>query len=249
MRKPIIAGNWKMNKTTAEAVALAKELSSLVSDAKDVEVVVCPAFTVLAAVKEAIAGTNVKLGAQNIHWEAKGAYTGEISPGMLKDIGAEYTLIGHSERRQYFGETDEGVNKRTKTALANGIVPIVCVGESLEEREAGITEKIVGGQVVAGLDGLTAEQVAGLVIAYEPVWAIGTGRTASSDDANAVCTFIRKTIADKFGADAAAKVRIQYGGSVKADNIADLMSKSDIDGALVGGAALDAAGFSKIVKF
>ncbi|KAF1854231.1 hypothetical protein Lal_00014077 [Lupinus albus] len=165
---------------------------------------------------------------------------------MLKDVGAEYTLIGHSERRQYFGETDEGVNKRTKAALANGIVPIVCVGESLEEREAGITEKS-GWR--PGLDGLTGEQVAGLVIAYEPVWAIGTGRTASSDDANAVCTFIRKTVAEKFGADSAAKVRIQYGGSVKADNIAELMAKSDIDGALVGGAALDAAGFSKIVKF
>lgn len=249
MRKPIIAGNWKMNKTTAEGVALAKELSALVSDAKDVDIVVCPVFTILASVKEALAGTNIKLGAQNIHWEAKGAFTGEISPAMLKDVGAEYTLIGHSERRQYFGETDEGVNKRTKAALANGIVPIVCVGESLEEREAGITEKVVGGQVVAGLDGLTGEQVAGLVIAYEPVWAIGTGRTASSDDANAVCTFIRKTVAEKFGADSAAKVRIQYGGSVKADNIAELMAKSDIDGALVGGAALDAAGFSKIVKF
>lgn len=249
MRKPIIAGNWKMNKTTADGIQLAKDLAALVSDAKDVDIVVCPVFTILASVKEALAGTNISVGAQNIHWEAKGAFTGEISADMLKDVGATYTLVGHSERRQYFGETDETVNKRTKAALAAGIVPIVCVGESLEEREGNITEKVVGGQVIAGLEGLTAEQVAGLVIAYEPVWAIGTGRTASSDDANAVCAFVRKTVAEKFGADTAAKVRIQYGGSVKADNIAELMAKSDIDGALVGGAALDAAGFSKIVKF
>ncbi|MEG6584914.1 triose-phosphate isomerase [Dendrosporobacter sp. 1207_IL3150] len=249
MRKPIIAGNWKMHKTVVEAVSLAQELAKLTADAKDVDIVVCPTFTSLFVVKEALNGTNVKLGAQNMHWEKQGAFTGEISPGMLNDAGCQYVIIGHSERRQYFAETDETVNNKLKAALANGLIPIMCCGESLEQREAGTTEAIVGAQVEAGLAGLTAEQVAGLVIAYEPIWAIGTGRTASSDDANAVCAFVRRTVAKLFGQDAADQVRVQYGGSVKADNIAELMAKSDIDGALVGGASLDAAGFSKIVKF
>lgn len=228
---------------------MVKELAALVSDVKDREVVICAPFTALFALKEAAKGTNVAIGAQNMHWEAKGAFTGEVSADMLKDAGCKYVIIGHSERRQYFAETDETVNKKTKAALASGLIPIVCVGETLEERESGVMEKIVGSQVKAGLAGLTAAEVSGLVIAYEPIWAIGTGKTASSDDANAVCAFIRKTIVEVFGSEAAEKVRIQYGGSVKANNAAELMGKSDIDGALVGGASLEAAGFSQIVKF
>ena len=249
MRKPIIAGNWKMHKTIGESLVLIRELGSLVADVKNTEIVVCPVFTALPAAAAALADSNIRLGAQNMHWEDKGAFTGEIAPVMLKDIGCQYVIIGHSERRQYFAETNDTVNKKVKAALARDLVPIMCVGESLEQREAGSTEAIVGSQVTAGLSGLTAEQVAGMVIAYEPIWAIGTGKTASADDANAVCTFIRKTVAGIFGSDSAAKIRIQYGGSVKADNISELMAKSDIDGALVGGASLDAAGFSKIVKF
>lgn len=249
MRKPILAGNWKMHKTVAEAVALAQELGKLTADAKEVDIVVCPTFTSLFVVREALSGTNIKLGAQNMHWEKQGAFTGEISPGMLKDVGCQYVIIGHSERRQYFAETDQTVNHKLKAAFANEITPIFCVGETLEQRESGTTEAVVCEQVRAGLAGLSAEQVASMVIAYEPIWAIGTGRTASAEDANAVCRFIRITVAKLFGQESADKVRIQYGGSVKADNIAELMAKSDIDGALVGGAALDAVGFSKIVKF
>jgi triosephosphate isomerase len=249
MRKPILAGNWKMHKTVTEAVALAQELGKLTADAKEVDIVVCPTFTSLFVVREALSGTNIKLGAQNMHWEKQGAFTGEISPGMLKDVGCQYVIIGHSERRQYFAETDQTVNHKLKAAFANEITPIFCVGETLEQRESGTTEAVVCEQVRAGLAGLSAEQVASMVIAYEPIWAIGTGRTASAEDANAVCRFIRITVAKLFGQESADKVRIQYGGSVKADNIAELMAKSDIDGALVGGAALDAVGFSKIVKF
>lgn len=249
MRKPIIAGNWKMHKTAAEAVTVVKELAELTRGVKGVDIVVCPTFTSLHAVKEAVAGTDIKLGAQNVHWEKSGAYTGEIAADMLKDAGCQYAIVGHSERRQYFGESDETVNKRVKAALASGLIPIMCVGESLEQREAGTTETVVGNQVRAGLAGLNAQDVAGMVIAYEPVWAIGTGRTASSDDANAVCAFIRTTVAAMFGQQAADSVRIQYGGSVKPSNIAELMAKSDIDGALVGGASLKADEFSKIVKY
>lgn len=249
MRKPIIAGNWKMHKTSAEGVALVEELGKLTADAQNVDIVVCPTFTTLAAVAKALHGTNIHLGAQNMHWEAKGAFTGEITAEMLRDVCCEYVIIGHSERRQYFAETDETVNKKVKAALAGKLVPIMCVGESLEEREGNITEKVVGAQVRAGLEGLTAEQVETVVIAYEPIWAIGTGRTATSDQANEVCAFVRRTVAEMFGQAAADKVRVQYGGSVKADNIAELMAKSDIDGALVGGASLDAVGFSKIAKF
>lgn len=249
MRTPIIAGNWKMHKTISETVALARELATLTADAKGVEAVICPPFTALAAAHEAVAGSAVKLGAQNMYWEPKGAFTGEIAPGMLSDAGCQYVIIGHSERRQYFGETDQTVNQKLKAAFANNLIPIICVGETLDQREAGTTEAVVGEQVKAGLAGLTEGQAASLVIAYEPVWAIGTGRTASSDDANSVCRLIRATVAKLFGQASADRVRIQYGGSVKADNIAELMAKSDIDGALVGGASLDAAGFSKIVKF
>jgi triosephosphate isomerase len=248
MRKPIIAGNWKMHKTISETVALIKELAPLVAGAA-AEAAVCPPFTALAAAKAALAGTSLKLGAQDMYWEKQGAYTGEVSPVMLRDAGCDYVIIGHSERRQYFAETDETVNKKLAAAIAHGLVPIMCVGETLAEREAGATEQVVDRQVRGGLAGLTADQVASLVIAYEPVWAIGTGRTASADDANAVCAFIRRLVAALFGPQAAEAVRIQYGGSVKADNIAELMAKSDIDGALVGGASLDAATFAKIVKY
>lgn len=249
MRKPIIAGNWKMHKTAGEGVTLVQELNALTNTVTDVEIVVCPPFTTLAAVAGAVAGTNIGLGAQNMHWEDKGAFTGEIAPGMLKDIGCTHVIIGHSERRQYFAETDQTVNNKLKAALKAGLMPIVCVGETLSEREADATEKVVGIQVKGGLAGITAEQAAGIVIAYEPVWAIGTGRTASADDANAVCAFIRRTVAEMFGQDSADSVRIQYGGSVKPDNVAELMAKSDIDGALVGGASLEAGSFSKLVKF
>ncbi|WP_378950320.1 triose-phosphate isomerase [Pelosinus sp. sgz500959] len=249
MRRPIIAGNWKLHNIASQGVALVEELAKLTVDNKDVDIVVCPTFTTLTAVANALGGTNIHLGAQNMHWEKKGAFTGEITAEMLKDVCCEYVIIGHSERRQYFAETDETVNKKVKAALEANLVPIMCVGESLEEREAGTTETLVGEQVKAGLAGLTNEQVATVVIAYEPIWAIGTGRTATSDQANDVCTFIRNTIAAMFNQETADKTRIQYGGSVKADNIAELMGKSDIDGALVGGASLDAIGFSKIVNF
>lgn len=249
MRTPIIAGNWKMHNTIAAGTQLVKDLAALVSDVKDVEVVVCPTATALAAVKDAVKGTNIRVGAQNMHWEEKGAFTGEISAQMLNEIGVAYVIIGHSERREYFGETDETVNKRVKAVIAAGMTPIMCCGESLEIREAGTTNAFVGAQVKAGLKDLSPAQVGGMVIAYEPIWAIGTGKTATSDQANEVCKFIRETVAEVFGNEAAEKVRIQYGGSVKPATIAELMSKSDVDGALVGGAALKADDFSKIVKF
>lgn len=248
MRKPIIAGNWKLHKTVSEAQKLVEELLPLVTQAH-AEVVVCPTYTALYAVREVIKNTNIALGAQNMYWEEKGAFTGEISPEMLKEVGCKYVIIGHSERRQFFGETDVTVNKKLHAAFKADIVPIMCVGETLEQRESGVTETVIKAQVEAGLKDLTAEQVTMMVIAYEPVWAIGTGRTASSDDANAVCQFIRKTVASMFGAAAAEAVRIQYGGSVKPENAAELMAKSDIDGALVGGASLEASKFSKIVNY
>lgn len=249
MRKPIIAGNWKMHKTVGEALALVRELCGITAGVTDVEIVICPTFTALYPVHLAICEGPLRLGAQNMHWEAQGAFTGEIAPAMVKEVGCTYVIIGHSERRQYFGETDDTVNKKVKAAFANELIPIMCVGETLEQREAGITEGVVGRQVRQGLTGLSAEQVAEMVIAYEPVWAIGTGRTASAEDANAVCRFIRQVVAEITDAESAEKVRIQYGGSVKGENIAELMAKSDIDGALVGGASLDADSFAKIVKF
>lgn len=249
MRKPIIAGNWKMHKNVSEAVALVRELAGLTTDVKDVDMVVCPTFTALYKVSEELKDTTIALGAQNMYWEPKGAFTGEISPEMLKDVGCQYVIIGHSERRQYFAETDKTVNKKVKAAFAYHLVPIMCVGETLDQRETGVTETVIGDQIKGGLEGLTAAQVAGMVIAYEPVWAIGTGRTASADDANGVCAFVRKTVETLFDRQTAESVRVQYGGSVKPGNITELMAKSDIDGALVGGAALDAAGFSQIIKF
>ncbi len=249
MRKPIIAGNWKMNKTPGETVSLIKDLIPLVADVDKVDVVVCPPFVDLAAAKDALAGSNIKLGAQNMHFEESGAFTGEISPGMLLALGVEYVILGHSERRQYFGETDEGVNKKVKAALKAGIKPIVCVGETLEERESGITAEVVCKQTKLALLGLSEEEAAGIVIAYEPIWAIGTGKTATADDANDTIGAIRDAVKQVYGGATAKAVRIQYGGSMKPSNASELMAKSEIDGGLIGGAALKAEDFAGIVKF
>lgn len=248
MREPIIAGNWKMYKTVGEAVNFVREFSQLVAGVSGVEMALCPPFIALAAMAEQLSGTNIALGAQNMYWEDEGAFTGEISPGMLKEIGCRYVVLGHSERRQYFGETDASVNKKVYAALKHGLKPIVCVGELLEEREAGNTEEVIRRQVEGSLAGLTAEQAAGLVVAYEPVWAIGTGRTASAADAQQVNAFIRGLLRNMFGDAAAEAIRIQYGGSVKPGNAAELMAQPDIDGALVGGASLKADSFAEIVK-
>ena len=247
-RTPIIAGNWKMNNTIAEGVKLVKDLAPLVKDAT-VTVVVCPTATALSSVAEAVKGTNIHVGAQNVHWEPKGAFTGEISTGMLNEIGVDYCVLGHSERRQYFGETDEGVNKRAKAAFAAGITPIICCGETLEQREAGGYLDFIAGQVKAALAGFKPEEVAKVVVAYEPIWAIGTGKTATFDQAEEVCAYIRKTVAAEFGQEAADSIRIQYGGSVKPATIKDLMKQPNVDGALVGGASLKAKDFSEIVNY
>ncbi len=248
MRRPIIAGNWKMNKTLSESKALVEALKPLVADA-EAEVVVCPPYVNLAAVKELLKGSNIKLGAQNCHYEKNGAFTGEVSVDMLKEIGVEFVIIGHSERREYYAETDEGVNKKAKAILAAGMTPIVCCGETLEQRESGVTEAFVSGQIKAGLDGLSGSEVASLVIAYEPIWAIGTGKTATSEQANETIAMIRKTVAGKFDAATADAVRIQYGGSMKPSNAAELMAQPDIDGGLIGGASLVAEDFAKVVKY
>ena len=248
MRVPLMAGNWKMNKTAGEAVAMAKALKPLVSGVKDVEILICPVFTSLYALNQEIKDSNIKLGAQNLFWEAKGAFTGEISPHMIKDAGCSYVIIGHSERRQYFGETDETVNKRTKAAFAGGLIPVVCVGETLQERENNVTFQVIEKQIRDGLSGLTGDQASALVIAYEPVWAIGTGKTATPEQAQEVHAFIRKLYAEIYK-DAADKVRILYGGSVNPKNVSDLMKQPDIDGGLVGGASLEADSFSQLVKY
>jgi len=247
-RKVIIAGNWKMNKTASEAKALIEELKAKVKDITSVEIVVCPPFTSIAAAVEAAAGSNVKVGAQNIHWAENGAFTGEISAQMLKECGVEYVIIGHSERRQYFGETDETVNKRLKAALAAGLKPMVCVGELLEDREGGNTEKVLFTQLEGGLSGISAEQMEKIVIAYEPVWAIGTGKTATPEMADATHCYIRQQLGDMFGQDVAAKTRIQYGGSMKADNAASLVAQPNIDGGLIGGASLKADSFADLIR-
>ena len=248
MGKPIIAGNWKMNKTPEEAKELVTALVPLVKNAK-CDVVICPPFVDLCAVKPIIAGTNIHLGVQNIHWAEKGAFTGEISADMLKAHGVEYAIVGHSERRQYFGETDATVNQRAKAAIAAGITPIICVGESLEQRESGVTNAVVSGQTKAALDGIEAKDVETLVIAYEPIWAIGTGKTATKEDANATIAVIRGAIAEVYGKDVAEKVRIQYGGSMNPKNASELMSMPEIDGGLIGGASLKAEDFSKVVNY
>lgn len=246
MRKAIIAGNWKMNLTPSEGVKLVNELKPLVKDA-DCEVVVCVPATDIQAVGEAIKGSNIKLGAENVHFKDSGAYTGEISAAMLLELGVEYVIIGHSERRQYFAETDETVNLRTLKALEKGLTPIVCVGETLEERETGKTEEVLKRQITVGLKGV--EDLTKLVIAYEPVWAIGTGKTATSEQANETIGFIRKTLAENFCEKCAAKVQIQYGGSMKPANCKELMAMEEIDGGLIGGAALKAADFAAIVNY
>jgi len=248
MRKAIIAGNWKMHKTVSEATALVEELKPLVKGAA-CDVVVCPTSICLQAVVEAVKGTNIKVGAQNMHFEESGAFTGEISPIMLKDLGVEYVIIGHSERRQYFNETDETVNKKLKSAFAHGLVPILCIGESLEEREGNITEEVLAKQVKLDLNGITSENVKGMIVAYEPIWAIGTGKTATADDANETIGFIRKVIEKLYGNEVSEAVRIQYGGSVKPSTIKEQMEKEHIDGGLIGGASLKAQDFSAIVNY
>ena len=246
MRKPMIAGNWKMNKTPAETVALVEDLKKIQVRTK-AEVVVCPMTVSLFAAATQLKGTDIKLGAQNIHWAASGAFTGEIAADMLKELGVEYVIIGHSERRQYFGETDETVNKRVKAALAAGFKPIVCIGEMLEERESGKTEKVLFTQLEGGLAGLTKEDMANVVIAYEPVWAIGTGKTATPELAEETHNFIRMTLNDMFGKEVGEGVRIQYGGSMKAENAKELVAQRNIDGGLIGGAALKADSFAALV--
>jgi len=248
MRTPIIAGNWKMNKNVAEAVELVRALREATADVEKVEIVVCPPFIALAAVKEALSVSKIKVGAQNMHWEEKGAFTGEVSALMLKGL-VEYVIIGHSERRQFFGETDESVNKKTKAALAKGLTPIVCVGETLAQYEAGETARVVSSQVKNGLAGLTVEQAQSIVIAYEPVWAIGTGKAATGEGADSVvASNIRGPLSEMFGAAIAQSVRVQYGGSVTPANIVEFMSRPDLDGGLVGGASLKAGDFAEIVK-
>lgn len=248
MRKAIIAGNWKMHYTVDEAVKFIEELKPQVAGA-NCDVVVCPTFVCLDAVKKAVAGSNIKVGAQNMYFEEKGAFTGEIAPTMLESLNIDYVIIGHSERRQYFNETDITVNKKLKAVFAHNMVPILCVGESLEEREGNITEEVIARQIKLDLAGLTAEQVEKLVVAYEPIWAIGTGKTATADQANETIAFIRSVIAKVYGSEVADKTRIQYGGSVKPSTIKEQMGKSDIDGALVGGASLVAADFAAIVNY
>ena len=245
MRTPIIAGNWKMNKTIAETKAFVEQMKGF--QVPGVEAVLCVPYTDLQTVKENV-GEFIKLGSQNIHWEDSGAFTGEISPMMLNELGVDYAIVGHSERREMFGETDETVNKRVHNAYKHNIIPIVCVGEKLEEREAGKTKEVVKSQTEKAIQDLSSEQVKQLVVAYEPIWAIGTGKSSTAEDANEVIRFIRQVIADQYDQQVANSVRIQYGGSVKPENIRTYMEQSDIDGALVGGASLDPISFKSLVE-
>lgn len=248
-RKPFIAGNWKMYKNTSEAIAFAKDFKARVADVKDRDILICATFTLLPALAKEFEGSNVKLGAQNMYFEKEGAFTGEVSPLQLLDCGATYVILGHSERRHILGEKDELINKKVKSALQYGLLPILCVGELLEEREAGRTESVVKIQVVEGFKGLSKEEALKVTIAYEPVWAIGTGKTATPEDADSVHSYIRKVLTEIYSKDVADSIRIQYGGSVKPENIDALMSKENIDGALVGGASLKVESFERIVKF
>lgn len=263
MRTPLIAGNWKLNKTIAEAEAFVVEFKPLVADVADVEVLLCPVFTSLYAMREQVAGSNVLLGAQDIFWKASGAYTGEVSAPLLKDAGCTHVIVGHSERRRrfgvpepelegeaghVFGDNDHSVNKKARAALDNGLVPIICVGETLTERQNGHTDAVVANQTAMALQEISAGQASQIVFAYEPVWAIGTGETCETAEANRVCGVIRTAIASALGEDAAGIIRIQYGGSVKPDNARELLASEHIDGALVGGAALKADSFAQIVR-
>ena len=248
-RRAIIAGNWKMYKTIDEATELVLALTETLNGVEDRDIVVCPTFTALMPVAKAVDGTTIGLGAQNMYWEDKGAYTGEISGPMLTDAGCSYVILGHSERRAYFGETDETVNKKIVKALEHGLTPIVCVGEKLEERENGTTDEVVSTQVRGCFSGLSSEDVGKCVIAYEPIWAIGTGLTATPEQAQQVHHLIRSLVSELTDSSVADMIRIQYGGSVKPENIDELMSQPDIDGALVGGASLEAESFTRIVRF
>ncbi|WP_457568992.1 triose-phosphate isomerase [Desulfurobacterium sp.] len=247
MRRPLIAGNWKMNKTVSESVEFARNFVDAVSDVADRDILICPPFTSLQVLGQIFDGTNVKLGAQNMHFEEKGAFTGEISPLMLKDVGCTFVILGHSERRHIFGENNDFINKKVLSAVSHGLIPILCVGELLEEREAGRTFEVVGTQLEEGLKGLSKE--ADFVVAYEPVWAIGTGKTATPELAEEVHRFLREKLAELFGKEKAESVRILYGGSVKPENVEGLMAMENIDGALVGGASLKVESFVKIVNF
>jgi len=247
MRTPFIAANWKMYKTVSEAVVFAKELRADVKDVADVEIVIAPPFTAIHAVAEALRNSNIGVAAQNMYWEREGAFTGEVSPGMIKEAGAEYVIIGHSERRRLFGETDAFVNRKLVAAYAAGLWPIMCVGETLDERERNETHAVLDHQLKFGLDGMSGEQIGDLVIAYEPVWAIGTGKTATASQAQEAHHHIRGRLRQWFGADAAEKCHVIYGGSVKPDNIAELMREPDVDGGLVGGASLNVRSFADIV--
>jgi triosephosphate isomerase len=249
MRRPVIAGNWKMYKTPTEAAGFLHDLAPLVAASSHADIVVCPPFLDVLAAVEAARGTNIAIGAQDLFWLKEGAYTGEVSAPMLEAAGCRWVIVGHSERRQYFGETDESVFKKTTAALEAGLTPIVCVGERLEEREGGMTENVLAKQCVGGICGLSPEQFARIVVAYEPVWAIGTGRTATPEIAAEAHHFLRSQLSARFGDDAGHACRILYGGSVKPDNIKGLMAQPDLDGALVGGASLDPASFAAIVNF
>ena len=248
MRKKVIAGNWKMNMLPDATIRFIDELTPLVKDSEN-EIILCVPYTDLFYALLTAQNTNIKIGAQNMHWEESGAYTGEVSGQMLKSIGVKYVIIGHSERRQYFAETDESVNKKIKSAFENRLLPIVCVGETLEQREAGIANEFVTNQVKLALEGLTEKQVENTIIAYEPIWAIGTGKTATAEDANSMASAIREKVADLYGQIVADRVIIQYGGSVKASNAKELFSMQDIDGGLVGGASLKVDEFAKIVNY
>jgi triosephosphate isomerase len=247
MRTPLIAGNWKMFKTVQEAVSFVKELRSVVKEVNDVEVVVAPPFTAVHPAAEALRNSNVAVAAQDVYWEREGAFTGEVSAAMVREAGAQFVIIGHSERRRLFGESDATVNRKVVAAIGAGLTPIVCVGETLDEREGNRTLAVLDRQVKDGLDGLSAAQVADLIVAYEPVWAIGTGRVATAAQAEEAHAHIRTRLRQWFGADAAERCRVIYGGSVKADNIAELIREPDVDGALVGGASLDVRSFGEIV--
>jgi triosephosphate isomerase len=249
MRKPVIAGNWKMHNTISEALDLVRGIKSQVEGVTDVEIIVSPVYTALASVAAELKGSNINVASQNIFWEEKGAFTGEIAPNMITDAGCTHAIIGHSERRQYFGETDETVNKRVKAALAAGLIPILCVGETLEERDAGNTIAVVEAQIKGGLKDIAEEDMAKIIVAYEPVWAIGTGKTATPDMAEDVHKQIRSIVEEIYDAAIADGTRILYGGSVKPETVDDLMAQPDIDGALVGGAALKADSFVRLVKF